>query len=90
MYAAANGNEALCELLIKTGAKVGMQNAEGNTALHLALRNSRIQTAKLLLNHGARIEARNARGQRAFELVDFKLIKRLGIKEIEDFYWEYM
>ena len=44
----------------------------------------------MLINNGASIDVRNERGQRAIELVEFSVIKRLGMKDVEEVYLKHM
>ncbi|HRX88465.1 MAG TPA: ankyrin repeat domain-containing protein, partial [Steroidobacteraceae bacterium] len=57
-------------LLVSRGQKIDERTPDGLTALHLAVRNARQETAKFLVRHGADLDAKNAAGVSALELVE--------------------
>jgi len=57
-----DGNGKVAALLLKAGADVDAQNAEGYTPLHYAAHYNASNVAALLLKAGADIEAKDARG----------------------------
>ena len=64
--AAIVGNAALIERLLRAGADVEAANADGQTALMVVARTSRVDAARVLLNHGANVNASEQwRGQTA-------------------------
>lgn len=71
--AAANGNEKICELLIKSHA-LEMPNAYGNTPLFSAVRAGSVEIVYLLLENGHDINARNHLGSSLLHLCSFLAI----------------
>ena len=59
MDATKNGHEEVVKKLILAGSNVGMQNASGNTALHLAASANNIQCGILLAEGGASVMTKN-------------------------------
>lgn len=53
MFAAQWGQQASVDYLLKTGADVSVVNAQGDTALSLALKNGHRNVALLLRQYGA-------------------------------------
>ena len=43
----------LCKFLLEKGASINVQDFQNKTALHCAIKENHIETAKMLLNHGA-------------------------------------
>eukprot|EP01051_Picozoa_sp_SAG22_P020175 SAG22_NODE_3975_length_1442_cov_2.008191_2_plen_61_part_01 len=56
-YAAANGQAAVAELLLKNKATVDAPNKGGQTPLHVAAANGRAAVAELLLKNKATVDA---------------------------------
>jgi ankyrin repeat protein len=54
-YAAYQGHETVCELLLDHGANINITNASGCTPLFYASQQSRVAVAKLLLEKGGDI-----------------------------------
>ncbi|NXI76665.1 ANKR7 protein, partial [Rhipidura dahli] len=54
--------EKFVAILLEHGADPNLVDAEGNTALHLAVLSGNIAVAGLLLEHGARSDAQNQAG----------------------------
>lgn len=52
-------------LLLRNGAKPGIKNAEGETALHLAVQNEDLRTAYVLISFGAPVNAQDKYGYTA-------------------------
>ncbi len=65
--AAAAGQTARVEALLDGGAPIDACNARGQSALHLAARCGRIDTAALLLARGASRRLQDARGRRPLD-----------------------
>lgn len=55
--------ESACRLLLSSGADAGVQNAYGNTPLHVACLNGHLPICQELIVYNADIEASNYRGQ---------------------------
>lgn len=55
--------ENACRLLLSSGADPGVQNAFGNTPLHMACLNGHLSICQELVAYNANIEACNYRGQ---------------------------
>lgn len=69
----------LVRILLDAGANPNAQDAEGNTALHLAARCGELDSARLLIDGGADPALRNKAGQRGEELVaQAKAIRELA------------
>lgn len=68
MMAAAGGDERMLQLLLTSGSDVDARDVFGDTALHYALREGRLSSARLLLEHGADINAQNHNGTTALTL----------------------
>lgn len=66
--AALVDNLPLAEILIKKGAKVNYQDANGYTALHYAVGCGKASIARLLINNGADITITSKQGQSAADL----------------------
>ena len=63
MDAAYDGHEKLVKILILAGANVGMQDENGNTALHHAALGNHIQTGIFLVEGGASVKTKNTDSQ---------------------------
>ncbi len=53
--------------LLKKGMAVNLQNAHGDTPLHLAIRSGLENAAKMLISHGANIHIKNRREESPFD-----------------------
>lgn len=62
LLAAYAGDAAECEKLLKAGADINTKDADGETALHYAIRGNQPEVCKLLLERGADKEARGLWG----------------------------
>lgn len=60
--AVRSGSSAVLDQLLRSGASTGARNAAGNTALHTAASDGRLDAAKVLLRHGADANTRNNLG----------------------------
>lgn len=60
--AALHGKPEIARLLIEKGAKVQLENSDGNTALHMAAFITNTDMVKQLLKQGALVEAKNNKG----------------------------
>lgn len=57
------------ESLLKDGHEVNRKNEEGDTALHIAVRNRKLMFIELLLENGASCDIQNGKGKTALHLV---------------------
>ena len=57
MYAAADGNQTIAEMLIDHGCEVNAYDRAGSTALHAASQQQHVELVRLLLQAGAFINA---------------------------------
>ena len=72
MYAVANGQEKLVDLLLGRGAKVNQQASNGMTALMHAVLSNRPPIVRRLLGLGADLKARAANGKTALQFAKEK------------------
>ena len=77
MFAADNGHEEVCELLLSRGAEIDAKNGEGWTALMFAVERGHEEVCKLLLSKGAEVDAKNDNGARALILGAFNNHKEI-------------
>ena len=76
-HSAKNNNSGLMDLLLKNGAEADAV-ANGDTPLHLAVRNrNAVSVVQLLIDAGADVNARNAKGKTALKLNKGNKTKRL-------------
>jgi ankyrin repeat protein len=68
--AAAGGQHALVELLVRAGAPVDARDGAGNTPLIVAAANGLVESVRLLLAKGADPAARNAQGRPALDFAE--------------------
>jgi ankyrin repeat protein len=68
MEAARDGYVAIGRRLIRAGARLNFRDAQGNTALHWAVRLGQTEFARMLLSLRADPAARNATGQSPLDL----------------------
>ena len=61
--AAEEGRQAICELLLKSGANICATDENGDQPLHCAARNIDAAVCELLVAHGADVAAVNKKGQ---------------------------
>lgn len=69
LCAAEAKSYALCVELLKIGIGSEGQNAQGNTALHMAAKAGNMEVATALCQHGANVMARNKNNRTAMMLV---------------------
>ena len=62
MYAARQGNIEAAATLLESGAKINLVNADGSTALLLALMNGKFDLAKFLIERGADVQITSVDG----------------------------
>ena len=65
IFAAAEGNGALCDELLRAGANPNAVNTYGNTPLIMAVQSGDLPTVERLLITGLELESRNERGNTA-------------------------
>jgi len=76
-HAAKNDNSGLTKLLLEKGAEVDAL-AQGNTPLHLAVRNRRgVATVDMLIKAGADVNANNGKGKKVLKIAKGTKIKKL-------------
>ncbi|XP_065197618.1 serine/threonine-protein phosphatase 6 regulatory ankyrin repeat subunit B-like [Sycon ciliatum] len=59
---AFRGHKALCELLVKHGVDVNVQDEDGRTPLHYAAKEGHVSVLEYLLNAGHPLEAKSSNG----------------------------
>ncbi len=62
VYRSFKDNHLLIRHLVERGAQLNVQDEEGNTSLHLAVRCGHLEAVKTLLQLGAQREIRNKEG----------------------------
>jgi hypothetical protein len=62
LWAAANGQAQIAEILLAEGSDVEVKDGNDNTALLIAARLGQTPVVEILLNHGAQLEVRNKLG----------------------------
>lgn len=82
MEASDAGHSDIVALLLKNGADVHIRNGNGQTALHLAIKEDHRKILPLLLAAGADPYAQNGRGETGFELAEKYYNNRDEIKTI--------
>ena len=70
MFATEEGHEEVVKKLILAGANIGMQTANGDTALHLAASGNNIQCGILLAEGGASVRTKNKFSQTPLDLAE--------------------
>jgi len=65
IYAATGGQDAMVNYLLAEGAKINAVSPNGTTALMMAVREGKFQTAMLLINKGADVKMKNQNGATA-------------------------
>ena len=73
----------MAEYLIDKGTNVNTQNNEGDTPLHIAIRNKYKDCIDLLMKNGARIDIPNNNNEIVYEMSNSEIKKKYGMdKEI--------
>jgi len=67
IYAATAGHDDMVRYLLEQGAKIDATAPNGTTALMMAVREHKIETAELLVQRGADVNARNENGATALQ-----------------------
>jgi len=67
-FAIMSGRKKNAAVLVESGAKVNVRNAEGVTPLLLAVSRDQAQTVRLLIQHKADTDIRDSEGNTAFDL----------------------
>ena len=83
MVASVNDHDEVLKKLILEGANLGLQNLNGETALHLAATHNTIQCGILLAEGGASVRTKNNLSQTPFDLASTEFEK--AIKEALSF-----
>lgn len=68
--AAEAGDLDILEDLLKYGIDINVQNADGATALHVAVGVGSLEVTSFLIDQGASLEIRDARGLRPYDLAE--------------------
>ena len=71
IFASANGQKAVCELLITRGCNVDMQTKDGRTALIWASGNGHEAVCELLITGGCNVDMQNKDGDTALILASY-------------------
>lgn len=88
--AAALGNKTIVEILMNAGARVNVENNQGEVALHLVQKD--IYIAKILIDAGEKVDSRTKSGQTALhlaaernqrEMINYLLIRKADINQID-------
>ena len=82
-YAVGQDHKPTVLLLLELGANVNEFNKDGISALHIALKNNRIEIAKLLVSFGALIELKNNEGKMPLDYVQDDKIKSMILTEAD-------
>ncbi len=69
MVAAITGHSDAAELLLASGAKPGIRNKEGSTALHMAAFFGHLEIVKALVAKGADVNARNGKSETPLDTI---------------------
>lgn len=75
-------DKKIINLLIDAGADINKPDSEGNTPLHIALKNENIEKARILLDLGADPHKKNNQGKLPIEVLDTWKQLMLNGKEI--------
>lgn len=74
--------EAVVAALLAAGVKIDAQDADMNTALHMAVKNSNTRLVELLLAGGADARVSNIDGKTALDLTDWFNLKQRKIRSL--------
>ena len=78
MVATEEGHEEVLKKFILAGANIGMQDARGDTALHLAASGNNIQCGILLTEGGASVRTKNKFSQTPLDLAEAEFKEAIG------------
>ncbi len=87
-YASNKDLVDLARALIKAGANVDMQDANGDTALHTATKKQNIDMVTVLLGAGARVDIKNKKGMRSLFTAHY-MGHYLGNEPLENLFSAY-
>ena len=79
----------LIQLVVKNTNNIDAQNKDKNTALHLTIKFSDLETARLLVEHGARLDIQNAEGNNPEETAKFMAGSLPSHKSQRRWYWHF-
>ena len=66
--------------MILKGSDINKQNVDGDTPLHLAVRNKNMKIIKILLDHKAKLDIPNKEGEIPFDFFNFDMKKKFGLE----------
>ena len=72
----------LVQYFLEKGANVDKQNNNGDTALHIALRNNNLEIVKIIMNYKPSLDIPNNDGVIPFDLFDSKMKKDFNIDKL--------
>jgi len=68
IHAVTSNNIQIARLLLNAGAPTHWEDKAGDSAMHLASRNSNVEMVELLLSYGAAVNKKNKKGETPFNL----------------------
>lgn len=80
-WAVYHSNYELARLFLEGGGDANSKDAEGDTCLHVAVRNGDVQIIFLLLDYGADLNRRNGKKSTCLMHATKKMLKLLGLEE---------
>ena len=81
-YAVGQNNHRTVSLLLELGADVNAVNKDNITAIHIALKNKRLQIAKALIQAGAKLDIKNNKGEIPLDYVNDDILSSILEKDL--------